>query len=438
MRYGTPLDCSLPGRAEPVENGRVWRAEDEALLDRLEDEVALERLFRHHVGRAADDERAALPARAAGMIACVRRVPGGDAAVRAALDRDAAPLARLLDAPPMTGRPPELLHHTALYFAKVAAALERAAPEAAANAWTRALAAWLALGEERAYLAALEKAVLGDAPKRAAADVTIAPEDVPLEIVADLGRRAEATSRDLAPAGRAALLALAWLPDAARIAGVSESVLRRAQREAERQRNAALDAALAVVGEALDEANVRGDLATQARDVLLRALEVWKWSDKDDAVEHFLVDRLGTVGWELYRARSWDALRHLLDPFRPVIEHLASRIEADPTKIAYAAPCAQMYVFLSDVETSAARRLEHAERAVRVCPTHRNGRLVLAALLCDQATIAMRAMVLFARRDDIDRVEALVARAEKLYPQSSDLGPAKAMLERVKKSRLTL
>jgi hypothetical protein len=413
----------------------MWRPEDEALLERLEDDLALERLFRHHVGAAT--ERVKLHPRAAGMIASARRVPGGAEAVRAALDGDPAKLARLLDAAPMAGRPPELLHHVALYFGKVASALEGAAPDAAANAWMRSLAAWLALGEERTYLARLEESVLGDAAKKAPArDVAIPPNEVPLEIVAELGRRAESASRDLAPAGRAALLALSWLPDAARIAGVSEQAMRRAQGEAERRRNAALDAALGVIGEALDEANVRGDLAKTARTILLRALDVWGWSGHDEAVEHFVVDRLGAVAWDLYRARSWDALRHLLDPFRPMIEHLAKRIEGDPTKIAYAAPCAQMYVFLADVDMP--RRLEHAERAVRVCPTHRNGRLVLAALLCEQAMTAMRAMVLFARRDELDRVEAMIARAEKLYPQSSDLPEAKAMLDRVKKGRIAL
>ncbi len=120
-----------------------------------------------------------------------------------------------------------------------------------------------------------------------------------------------------------------------------------------------------------------------------------------------------------------------------MIDHFADRIERDPTKLAYAAPCAQMFVFLSDVEPWPVRKIELAERAVRVCPTHRNGRLVLAALLCEQAQTAMRSMVLFARRDELQRVEQIIARAEQLYPQSSDLQGAKTMLERVKKGRIT-
>jgi hypothetical protein len=92
-----------------------------------------------------------------------------------------------------------------------------------------------------------------------------------------------------------------------------------------------------------------------------------------------------------------------------------------------------MYVFLSDIATEPGWRLAHAERAVRICPTHRNGRLVLAALLCDQAMTSMRTMVLVVRRAEIERVEALVRRAEALYPASDDLKEAKAMLERAKR-----
>jgi hypothetical protein len=261
---------------------------------------------------------------------------------------------------------------------------------------------------------------------------------VPLEIIADLGHRAEQTSRDLAPAGRAALLALAWVGDAARLGGASDASTLRVRVAAEQKRNAALDAALATVGEALDEANVRGDLTTTARTHLVRVLDVWAWSGHDEAAEQFAVDRLALVAWELYRARRWDELKNLLDPFRPMIDHFAGRIERDPTKLAYAAPCAQMFVFLSDVEPWPVRKIELAERAVRVCPTHRNGRLVLAALLCEQAQTAMRSMVLFARRDELERIERELARAEQLYPQSTDLPGAKGMLDRVRKGRIAL
>ncbi|MBX3192166.1 MAG: hypothetical protein KF819_34575 [Labilithrix sp.] len=417
-----------------------WRREDEDLLQRLEDETVLGRLFRHHVGAPPGGERAEPHPRAAGLVASARALPGGSEAVDAALRGDVAKLARFIEAGPMRDRPPVFLHHVAVYYGKVAAVLEGAAPDAAANAWMRSLAAWLALDEERTYLASIEEAVLGasrSGAKRASPEGR--GERAPLEVLADLGKRAEVTSRDLAPAGRAALLALAWVSEAGRIAGVGEDATRRAEQAAERRRNAALDAALAVVGEALDEANVRGELGSNGRAILTRALDVWKWSGHDEAVEQFVVDRLATIGWELYRARAWDALRYAFDPFRPLIEHFAARIEGDPaSKIAFAGPCAQMFVFLTDIEPIFARKLELAERAIRICPTHRNGRLNLASLLCDQAIAAMGATALFVRREELERIEALLARAESLYPASTELPEAKAMLERCRRRRIAL
>jgi hypothetical protein len=47
-------------------------------------------------------------------------------------------------------------------------------------------------------------------------------------------------------------------------------------------------------------------------------------------------------------------------------------------------------------------------------------------------------MVLFARKDELKRVEKLLARAEALYPKSTELPEAKATLERVKRGRITL
>jgi hypothetical protein len=434
---------SLPARGFVSDDARagsfsfVWRPDDEALLRRLEDEAVLERLFRHHVGALA--RRTHPHPRAAGLIASARALEGGEAAVLAAFEGDVAQLAQLLEARPMRELPPAMLHHVALYYAKVASSLESAAPDAAANAWMRALAAWLALGEERTYLTRLEEAVAGDAKSaKLATSTLLEPERVPLEIVADLGKRAESASRDLAPSGRAALLALSWVDEAARIAGVSGDTSSRAQQAAERRRNAALDAALSVVGEALDEAHVQGQLASSGRALLLRALQVWTWAAEDEAVEQFVVDRLATIGWELYRARSWDALRYTFEPFRPLIEHFAARIETDPSKIAFAAPCAQMFVFLTDIEPLFAQKLALAERAVRICPSHRNGRLNLASLLCDEAIASMGQMILFASRAELGRVEKLLERAESLYPQSTELPAAKATLLRVKKGRIAL
>lgn len=414
-----------------------WRPEDDVLLERLEDEALLSRLYAHHAGIVAtrpEGRALAPPPRAAGLVAAARRAPGGEPAVAAARAGDVAPLARLLETS-FSGEPPELLHHLALYWAAVARALSPATPEAAALAWTRSLAAWLSLADERAYLDALGDAILGPDAK----GVRIPPERVPLEVIDELGESAETTARDLDAAGHAALLALASIDEAARLAGASPALALAAAAKAERRRNAAVEAALAPIDEAFEDAKAQGVLGDRAGAVLARAVRVWAWSGGEESVAHFAVDRLGTAGWELYRARRWDALRALLDPFRPMIDALADRIEKDPTKLAYAAACAEMYVFLSDVERVFATKLAYAERAVRVCPSHRNGRLTLATLLCEEAMAIMRGgMSVIARRADVARVEALLGRAEKLYPQATELPQARAMLERVRRSSISL
>jgi len=397
--------------------------------------------------RAPTPASSALHSRAGGMVAELRKLPNGTKAVRASIDdNDPTILARFMDALVLRDCPPELLHHMALFHAKGAAALERSEPDIAATAWVRSLAAWIALAEERTYLAKLEEAILKGAQKNGAGanhrvrtpDRAIPPERVPLEVMADIAHRANAAARELGAQGRASLIALARADEALKLADASPQMAQDVRSSAERLRNKAIESALAVISEGLDEASVRGELATSGRVLLLRAVPVWTWTGNDEAVEQFVVERVDKIGWELYRARHWDALRYLLDPFRPMFDSLASRIERDPSRIAYAAGCAQMFVFMAEVDRNLTSKLETAERAVKICEASRNGRLVLASALCDSAISAMRQMVVFARRDELSRVEKMIERAEALYPTTSELPEAKNLLERVKKGRITV
>lgn len=394
--------------------------------------MLVERLFALIVAdRGAAEVR--LPSRAGGIVAEVRKLAGGTEAVRAALDGDTVGLAKFIDRVPPRQMSPELLHHLALFHGRAAGALERTAPALAANSWVWSLASWLALAEERAYLSRLEEAVLGKgASSKSDLASAIPPERVPLELVAELGRRAEAAARDLAPSGTAALVALSKAGDAARIAGIAPDAERALRIEASRRRNGAIEAALSSIADALDEANVQGALTTTGRTIIVRAVAVWTWTGHDEAVEHFVVGQLDRIGWELYRARDWTSLRYTLDPFKPMIENLAGRVEKDPSQLAYAAGCAQMYVFMVDTEPNPATKLALAERAVRVCPTHRNGRVVLASMLCDRAIDLLRQMMIVKRSAHVDEAQAMIERAEKLYPQTRELDEAKKKLAEVK------
>jgi hypothetical protein len=439
-----------------------WRPEDEALLLRLEDEIVLARLFslftgafadfvsqdggqdRHaideEVGKGSTSEskvRVALALRAAGLVGEIRKLPGGEAVVAAAVRGEVEALGRFVDATALdarAGTPPPLLHHLAVFHARAAAVLAPRRPQEAATAWVRALAAWLALAGERSYLEALETSILGAPPRglRDARDVRIEPGEVPIEWLVGIGAHAKDAARDLSPVGQAALALLARTEEAAKLAGADAALARRVRTFAERQRNAAIEAALAALGDALDEANVRGELATAGTDLLKRAVPVWTWSARDPMVEQFVVDRAERIGWELYRARRWSDLAALLLPFGALFESLAARIMSDPSQIAYASGCAQMFVFLAEVERTLPRKLEVAERAIKICPSHRNGRLVLASALCEEAMARMRPMNARTPAAEIDRVAALVVRAESLYPQSSVLPEARRALEQLR------
>jgi hypothetical protein len=413
----------------------VWRDLDEALLGRLEDEGLLDGLVSARMdGRAAPPR---LHPRAAGLLASMRALPG----YAEAREGGGLGLARLLEAGPLTRHAPELLHHLALFEGAIARALEAAAPELAARAWTRAIAAWLALAEDGAYLRGLARAVLGE-PATGRRRAEISADDVGdrmvSEILQGLRTRAEAGARALDPAGRAALLALTWVEAASELSGASPARRRAAELSAERAQLAALEAALTHVDLALEEARAAGELSRRGGEALRSAIGIWEWAGRAEHVEQFVVSKLADVAWELYRAEAWDALRYLMAPFQPMIDQLAARIERDPSKLAYAAPCAQMYVFLADVQPDLSMRMWMAERAVRVCATHRNGRLTLAALLLDDAVRRLSSMTLVARRAELDGLSAQIDRAEALYPRSRDLSRAKELLAQARQAPLSL
>jgi hypothetical protein len=89
-----------------------------------------------------------------------------------------------------------------------------------------------------------------------------------------------------------------------------------------------------------------------------------------------------------------------------------------------------VFVFRSDCETDRAIEWALAERSIKLCPTHRNGRLSVAHLLSNRA-ISRLTSTWFPSAADIEAAKADIARAEDLFPQSTRLGPAKAKLKEV-------
>ncbi len=405
----------------------VWRAEDEGLLERLQDEQVLRALF----SSLTHDHATPPPARAAGLVHQIRQTPEGGAAVQAALDGDLMPVRRLVCSESYRGLAPPLLHHLALLHQRVAEANAlpsenhgRANEDLAIDAWVHTLAAWMALADEHDYLESVALAVAPNPATAAAAlqDATMAP-------LAALGAAARSGVAERTLASQRALRVLGQMPRAIVLSGLAleSPAVTTATVRARTLRIEALEIALDAVAEALDEASARsvgGPAADQRAvlDVFQRSVELWHWTDQAVEVERFLIDRAGKVGWDFYNARDWNGLRRLCQTLQAPVDRMATRIQQDRLAgLAYTARCAQQLVFRAEMEANASRQLELAERAIALCPTHRNGRLVLSDLLALRASRTLRDAPILGRKAQLERAYADALRARELWPSTPRL-----------------
>lgn len=406
------------------ERRKLWRREDEARLRRLRDEAVFERVWRAALGDAK------LPhPRAAGLVAALRT--SSEEGARAVDEGELALLLRLVSQPDPSTLTPPLAHHLALFHARVADVLERAKDPARAAAAehsrVRSIAMWLWLADEGAYLERLAQAVNGGA--LAEAEVRRIAAEIPYDAIAKLGETARAGARELSERARVALVVLRRVGDAAAMADVSERVRLQAERLAARERSEAIDDALERVAHALDEASTRDETADELVALFADAAAVWRWSGGDEQVERFIVERVTPFCWAQYREKRWDALSALLWPLREPVERLATRIEREPRQLAYAAPCAQIFVFRAQVAPTFETQLALAERAVALCPTHRNGRLVLADLLVERAMRTLDQALPWSTGDALAKAAPDVRRAAQLFPQLKRLPAAKERMK---------
>ncbi len=393
----------------------AWREADEALLERLADEAVFERYW----AAIADGAPPPHP-RAAGSIAALRRTDSGREAVAQAEAGDVGPLVRFAAEPPPDMLTPRSAHHLALVHAAAADGLERRDDPArrGSGKWPRlrALAMWLWLAEEGAYLKEMAGAVIGGGlPPN---EVERAATEAPYRVLDALGERARSGARELSEPARVALRVLAQVDVAAEMAGVGERVRRIARTRAARAREAAIDDAIQRIDHALEEARGRDAPTDELVALLADAVAVWRWADRDEHVERFLIERVTPTCWDRYREKRLDELRGLLRPLEAPVDHLAERVENDPTRLAYAAPCAQMFVFRAEVAPKFDAQLAAAERAVQLCATHRNGRLVLANFLVERGMRALDGAMPWGRAEALRRAAEDVRRAASLYPDS--------------------
>ncbi|MCB9592139.1 MAG: hypothetical protein H6719_05350 [Sandaracinaceae bacterium] len=403
-----------------------WRPEDEALLVRLEDE----RLFEAVWAALTPEGTPAPHPRAAGVLVELRGHEDGRAAIEHARLGTFAPILHALSHPDPVALTPPLAHHLALLWDRVGRACSGSTDpvlrSSAAKARLRAVAMWLWLGEEATYLATLASQVIGDALSER--DVTAAARDVAFEPLLTLGEEAREGAQALTPKSEIALGVLGRVAEACRMAGCSEAFTATACGRARRERDAAVESAIARIERSLEEATTRGASPDELGPLLWDAVAVWRWADHDVHVERSLVRVITPRLWDHYREKQWDVIRTLLRPLEGPIESLARRVEDDPTQLAYAAPCAQMLVFQAEVSQTFDVQMTIVERALRICPTHRNARVVCADLLVERAMRRLETAMPWGSGDALADAERDCRRAMDLYPQLKRLEDAKRRL----------
>lgn len=403
----------------------MWRADDEALLRQLDDEVLFERLWSEVAPGAAP-----LHPRAAGIIDWLRRSADWPPVGKAVAMGDLRPLRALTNPPSLKGREGELLHHLALFHAARVATIsaqvlargghpEAPAQRALEEAMGYVVAAWLALGAEQTYLTHLVAHVFRNAKG--------APPTDELALRGIRAIAARAASWNDAPLC-IPLQVLRRIEVAVAMAGVDGPLAEAARRCAARESDRIIASRLDPFRAQLDAVAARNWTGPEARDLFARLRNEWEWSGEDVELEHLMVTEVPRFAWDLYRDKKWAELRALLAPIEVPTDQLQRRIERDPAQLAWAAACAQVLIFRAELAPTLDAQVALAERGHRTCPSLRNARLVLADLLCARAERRLETPVLLRRSEAHDEASADVERAESLYPELRRLAQIKRKL----------
>lgn len=423
----------------------MWRDEDEALYARLRDESVM----REVVWPALCHGSAPAPhPRASGALRWVRANPEGERAVALAAVGEPAALIALLRPAHYLGLPPAFLHHLALleeqsltWHGCARGAPMRGDPSDPAETsemheerqkHVRALAAWLALAEEGAYLAALVAAASGDALGESEQAEIV--RSAPLAVLERTAAKGRTSLGDGKAKMREALRALGAADDAIALAGLGADhpLAKRVRARSERLRTDLVALALAPLLERFDDASGHAP-EPQTVEIFRAGVALWRSVDAHPDVDRLLVEHALPIGWELYKAKDWPLLRTLNHVLREPVDAMVARVQRDPEEVAYAARAAQMLVFRAEMEPSFDDQLREAERAVATCQTHRNGRLVTAELLAQRAIRTIDRAPLIGRARHIQKAAEDVRRARSLWdgPPIAQLTEAEARLRHV-------
>ncbi len=393
----------------------MWQTSDEALLQRLSDELMFERLW----GFAAPGADA-LPSRASGMIRLLRDHTDAQRALDQATRGDLSALLEFLMPRALGGWASPLTHHLALFHRdRVEHGLANGGGDDVQRECSLIIACWLALACEGTYFESLAKDVFGTGARPF--DIECAVRDAAfrgIEAVRDVAR---AGMEQHALTSASALRSLAHIDDAIAMANVRGELEHAARARAAAAKGMIIDELLAPLLREASELSAREWKPDEVQAWFTRVTGAWRWANEEVEIERLIVKELPRFAWDLYREKRWDHLRMLLTPIAAPTDRLAYRVEHDPQHLPWAAQSAQALVFRAELAPTLVAQLELAERAYRIAPALRNARLVLADLLCARVERQLMAPAPLltrhawtAARDDLER-------AAEIFPELSRL-----------------
>jgi len=387
----------------------LFRPDDDALLLHLEEEVAAGRLW-----RAVSPPGTPQPPRLATLFSALG-VERGEAIAAVQEGRIDAFLTRIA-AGAAAGTLPIAAIHASVVFLERLTPLPRFATSDEGRALElAAFRGWCRLTEKRDELRAIAEAAAGE--DAAKIDLETLIESLPFQSLDALEGRALAGARERTSAAQRAL----------RLLGLAASQERnRYGQRAQSAVDRVLEEASAAPLEAIHEAKAQesDELAEQA---LTTLAAVWAWADRPLAVETQTLEMADHFLWAWSKSDSKGPLKEgIMRVLAPLVTSLAARIERDPGEMfGWSALCAQSLVFLSDGLLTQGERIATVERAVALCPTHRNARSRLAFHRAD------RALTQIARNsaEGLAEADALLRDGERLFPASPTVRNARERWE---------
>ena len=160
--------------------------------------------------------------------------------------------------------------------------------------------------------------------------------------------------------------------------------------------------------------------------------EIWLWTGRSEHVEAFFVEQVTPISWQLTREDDMFKLRQVLAPALDVLFSLEARILRDPmTHVARAAGCAEVLLFWASAGDSKDYST-FVERALAVCPSHRNARQSMAHVLCERAKARLGAANAHNARHAIREATMLHERARGLFPMGRSVDETATQIDAAK------